>query len=78
MICCGLALDFLLFGVLGIPQPLLNARAGSPTPPEFQLWKDSGFFYKDGMVIHSELSQDNHAAAPVSKSAAPPARLHQP
>lgn len=80
MICCGLALDFLLFGMLGIPHPLLNAQAGSPTPPEleFQFWKDSGFFYKDEMVIHSELSQDNHAAAPVSKSAAPPACLHQP
>lgn len=80
MICCGPALDFWLFGVLGIPHPCLNARVGSAMPPEleFQLWKDLGFFYKDGMVIHSELSQDNHAAAPVSKSAAPPARLHQP
>jgi len=49
-----------------------------PPESEFQLWKYSGFFYKDGMVIHSELSQDNHAAAAVSKSAAAPARLHQP
>lgn len=31
-----------------------------------------------GVVIHSEPSQDTHAAAPVSKSAAPPACLHQP
>lgn len=72
--------DFWLFGVLGIPHPLLSAQAGSPMPPEleFQLWKALGFFYKDELVIHSELSQGNHAAAPVSKSAAPPARLHQP
>lgn len=32
MIYCGLALDFWLFGVLGISHPLLNERAGSPKP----------------------------------------------